>query len=374
MNISCLQENLSSALSFIRSGVGKESGLPILSTILIRTEGKLIYLNTTNLEIAVQCCVRGIIEEDGSIAVPAKTFLDFILLLPKEKIKLKTEGDTTLSISCGTYTTKINGILPDEFPLIHLPQEGKIFHCAQKDFKRALVSSSQAAAQQETRPELHGVYLQVKSEQKKAVCAGTDAYRLSENIFSLSDANCDECSCIIPLRTAQELSRTILSDDDTLCEVGITDTQAYVKTEYVECVSKIIQGTFPDYRSIIPQNFNTKALINREELARAVKATSLFSRGGLNDIACRFFPAENTHGTVMLSSANASVGENTVTLNAELSGGENSITVNYRYLLDGLGHINSDTVLFGVVDTQSPCVIRPVGADDFTYLIMPIRE
>lgn len=374
MNISCLQENLSSALSLVRSGIGKESGLPILSTILIRTEGKLIYLNATNLEIAIQCGVRGKVEEEGSIAIPAKTLSDFISLLPKEKIELKTEGDATLFISCGTYTTKINGILPDEFPLIPFPESGKTFQCMQKDIKNALLSAAQAAAQQETRPELHGVYLSWGGTRKNAVCVGTDAYRLSEMSFSVTNNNQEDSACIIPLRTAQELSRSILADDDVLCEVGMTETQVYVKTENVECISKIVQGAFPDYHSIIPQQFHTKALIGREELGRAVKASSLFSRGGLNDIVCKFIPADDTRGTVVLSSANASVGENTVALQAEMTGGENSITVNYRYLLDGLSHMSSDTVSFGVVDTQSPCVVRPAGKDTFTYLIMPIRE
>lgn len=374
MNISCLQENLAAALSVVRSCVGKESGLPILSHILIRAEGKLIYLNTTNLELAIQSSVRGKVEEEGSIAVPAKTLTDFITLLPKEKIELKIENNTTLSITCGSYTTKILGTIPDEFPLISPPLEGSVITCKQKLLKTALAAAGHAAAQQETRPELHGVYLAGSGAKKEFVCVGTDAYRLSEKNIKLESGDVDEITCIIPLRTVQELSRTILLDDDSSCDIRITDTQFCIKTEIIDCVSKIVQGAFPDYKSIIPQNFHTRAVIDRDALARAVKATSLFSRGGLNDIACRFNPSDGAHGTVTLSSANAGVGENTVTLEAEMTGGENGITLNYRYLLDGLSHIESERVAMGIVDTQSPCVLRPVGKDDFTYLIMPIRE
>ena len=268
----------------------------------------------------------------------------------------------------------IHGIAPDEFPLIPPPTDGKTIHCAQGVIKKALTQAGHAAAQQETRPELHGVYLRWDPEKKSTTCVGTDAYRLAEKSISATSQEQETMSCIIPLRTVQELSRSILSDDEQECIIAITDTQVCIRTEQVECISKIVQGTFPDYHSIIPQNFHTRASIDRGEFHRAVKATSLFSRGGLNDIVCRFEPNDTTHGRVILSSANAAVGENTVSLDAEMTGGENSITLNYRYLLDGLSHIESDEVSMSVVDTQSPCVLRPVGAQDVTYLIMPIRE
>lgn len=372
MNISCLQENLSSSLSLVRAGIGKETGLPILSTILVRAEGKFIYLNTTNLEVAIQCNVRGKVEEEGSIALPAKTFTDLISLLPKEKIELK-KNDTTLEITCGSYHTKIHGMAPDEFPLIPTPQGESVLTCSQKDLKNALAAVGHAASQQETRPELHGVLFQWVKEKNHCVCVGTDAYRLAET-FIRARGNTPDISCIIPLKTVYELSRTLLCDDDIECEICITDTQVSIKTETVECVSKIVQGAFPDYHSIIPQNILTRASLDRDELNRAVKATSLFSRGGLHDVVCHLIPTDGTHGTVTLSSSNASVGENTVTLDAEVTGGENTITLNYRYLLDGLAHIESDVVSFGVVDTQSPCVLRPTGKGELTYLIMPIRE
>lgn len=373
MNISCLQENLTHALSIARAGIGKESGLPILSTILLRAEGKLIYLNTTNLEIAVQCNVRGKVEEEGSIAIPAKTFLDFISLLPKEKIELQTENETLIRISCGSYRTKIHSISSDEFPLIQTPEEGVSIHFRQGVFKKALASAGLAASQQETRPELHGVYLHWNDEKKRGVCVGTDAYRLSEKVWEAQSNQQGDISCIIPLHTVQELSRLILSDDQE-CDVRITDTQMCVTTDTVECISKVVQGMFPDYKSIIPQQFHTRAVLDCNELQRAVKATSLFSRGGLNDVVCHFEPTDSTHGRLILSSTNAAIGENTVSLDAEMTGGKNSITLNYRYLLDGLSHVGTDTVSLSVVDTQSPCVLRPTGKDDYTYLIMPIRE
>jgi len=374
VNISCLQENLALGLQIVRSSIGKDSGLPILSTILIRAEGKFIYLHATNLEIAIQCSVRGKVEEEGSIAIPARTLSDFISLLPKEKIELKTDGDTTLLLTCQTYKTKIQGMVPDEFPLLPPIQEGKKIHCSSKDLKKALSAAAQAAATQETRPELNGVYLWWKKSEKKLYCVGTDAYRLSEKSISCEGDVQEDITNIVPLRTIQELSRTILRDDDGECEILSAENQIIFRTQDVECVSKIVQGLFPDYKSIIPSTFFTKAIIDCGEFSRAVKATSLFSRGGLNDVVCRFEPNDQKHGMVVLSSANSSVGENTVELECELTGGDNGITLNYRYLLDGLSHIETQHVSMGVVDTQNPCVLRPIGDETFMYLIMPIRE
>ncbi len=374
MNISCLQENLSSALQIIRSGIGKDSGLPILSTILIRAEGKLLYLKSTNLEIAIQCNVRGKVDEEGSIAVPAKTFFDFINLLPKEKIDIKTENETTVIISCQKYHTKLFGMLPDEFPLLPPFENGKKITCNAQELKTALSAASQAASIQETRQELNGVYMAYRHQEKKIYCVGTDAYRLSEKIIAAQGDFSQDVSCIIPLRTVQELSRSILDKESPECEIHITENQILFKTETVECISKIVQGVFPDYQSIIPKNFVTKVTLEREEMVRAIKATSLFSKGDTNDVLCTFEPITDEKGHCTLSSANTGVGENMVALDAEFSGKENSITLNYRYVLEGLSHIHSEKASMSVVDTQSPCVLRPVGDETFTYLVMPIRE
>ncbi len=374
MNISCLQENLALGLQIVRSSIGKDSGLPILSMILLRAEGKFIYLHTTNLEIAIQYLVRGKVEEDGSIAIPAKTFSDFISLLPKEKVELRTENDTLLSLVCKNYQTTIHGMAPDEFPLIPSLSEGKRIECTSLDLKGALGAAAQAAATQEIRPELHGVYLWWRAQEKKLYCVGTDAYRLSEKSIPAQGDSQEDITCIVPLRTIQELSRNILRDDGGQCEIVVTENQIMFKMDGCECVSKIVQGSFPDYQSIIPSTFFSKILIDREELVRAVKATSLFSRGGLNDVICHIEPRDQKRGIMTLSSANSGVGENKVTLECELTGGENGITLNFRYLLDGLSHMESEHISIGVVDTQNPCVLRPVGDETFMYLIMPIRE
>ncbi len=374
MNISCLQENLALGLQIVRSSIGKDSGLPILSMILLRTEGKLIYLHTTNLEVAIQYSIRGKVEEEGSIAIPAKTFSDFITLLPKEKIELRTENETLLSLTCKNYQTTIHGMEPDEFPLIPPLSEGRKLTCSSKELKGALIAASQASATQEIRPELHSVYVWWRAQEKKLYCVGTDAYRLSEKSISVTIGPEEDILCIVPLRTVQELSRSILRDDGGQCDIVVTENQIMFKTESCECVSKIVQGVFPDYQSIIPTTFFTKIVIDRDELLRAVKATSLFTKGGLNDVVCRLEPKDQKRGTLILSSSNSSVGENKVTLECEMSGGENGITLNYRYLLDGLSHMESEHISIGVVDTQNPCVLRPVGDESFTYLIMPIRE
>ncbi len=373
MNISCLQENLSAGLSIIRAAVGKDAGLPILSTLLLRAEGKLIYLHATNLEIAIQYNLRGKVEEEGCLAIPAKTFSEFINLLPKEKIELKTEDETNLLVTCKTYRTKIHCMIADDFPLLPPAGDGDTITCASKELKVALGAAAQAAAGQDTRPELHGVYINWKASEKKMYCVGTDAYRLSEKILSCGGPQKD-ISCIIPLRTVQELSRSIIRDEEGDVRIVFTENQIIFRTQDVECVSKVVQGQFPDYHSIIPSSFTTKAVIEREELIRAIKATSLFSRGDLNDVVCRFEPRDDKVGVLILSSSNTTIGENMVTLDVEMSGGENGMTLNYRYLLEGLTHINTDKIHISVVDTQSPCVITPVGGDGFRYLIMPIRE
>ena len=138
-----------------------------------------------------------------------------------------------------------------------------------------------------------------------------------------------------------------------------------------ELVSRLIEGQYPDYQQIIPTSSKTKIVINRQELIRAVKMASLFSKTGINDVNLDFPLGKNL---VVISSVSSQTGENITNLEAVVAGDENSIVVNYRYLLEGLGNIETEMVKIEVIDGNTPCLIRPEQDESYLYIIMPIKQ
>lgn len=377
MKISCLQENLYKGLQIVSHICGRERGLPILSTLLIKTENGLIHLSATNLEIGIHCTIRGRVEEEGMIAVDAKIFTDYIGFLPKEKIEITVSSDQNISLTCQGYTTKMRGMNPEDFPLLPVFEKKTILACNAEELKKGLQSTSIAVTVNESRPEISGLLLQYNKGKQALSLVGTDAYRLAEKhlLVRLQEGENEDFSCILPLRTVQELLRVLGSDagqEDVL--VCIHENQILFIYEHIELVSKIIQGQYPDYKQIIPTQFQTKVLLDVTECVKAVKASSLFSRSELQDIHISIQPKAEGKGDVHIRAENTTIGKHEVVLEGEVKGNENTVALNYRYMLDGLGQSATEKISLEIIDSNNPCIMRPVGKEDYLYLIMPIRE
>lgn len=373
MKISCIKNNLQAGLSITSHLSTKNIQLPILNNVLIVAKNGNLRLTSTNLEIAVSCLVRGKVEEEGEITVPAKLFHDLITLLKSEKINLWSENQV-LYIETDDYKTKINGLSSSEFPLVPSVIAEKFFVVPAEDFHCALSQAVFAVATNESRPELSGVLLRFKTNE--LVLAATDSYRLAEKKIKINNELTDEVSAIIPSRSIQEVYRILsvykdFPESSTDVRISLSENQAVFTFDSVELISRVIEGSFPDYQQIIPQTFQTETKINREDLINAVRTASLFSRSGLFDVALTFDPA----GVVKVAAADTTKGENTAKVGASVVGKENGVTLNYRYLLDGVQSLNTNEILFQMVDGSNPCLLRPVDIENqHLYIIMPIRQ
>jgi len=372
--ISCLQENLQRGLQFVSHVSNKEQHLPILSTILLKTHEGLITLHATNLELGASCSIRGKIEKEGSIAVPAKIFTDYISLLPKEKITIEVHDDYTLHITCHTYSTKILGMNPDEFPLMPNIESPRTLECQSAALKKSLQQTLFTVSANESKQELSGVLFSLTPQLKKLTLVGTDAYRLAETTLILESAPDEDDAFIMPLRSAQEIARTLGVDVSGKAQIEWNDHQISFSCDTYHLISKRIQGTYPDYTQIIPQSFTTKIVLSVYECIKATKTTSLFSKSTLSDIHIKCLTTNRDQGRILLSSSNATCGESNVQLECEVRGDENDITLNYHYFLDGLQALESKKALLTIIDNANPCILKPFEGEGYQYLIMPIRQ
>lgn len=377
MKFACTQENLIQGLNAVGHVTGKNPNLPVLGNVLLKTDGGNLRLSATNLEMAVSTVVRGKTEAEGEYTVPAKLFLDYVALLPQGKVELELieEG---LKVTAEGQDTVMRGTPASEFPLIPKLAKTKGMKMKAEDVRRAIAQCVFAASSSESRPELSGVacFFGGKIGKGKAAFVATDSYRLAERVFTPGE-DPGESKLIVPARAMLEISRILQSYKDELglpddVEWATSENQLVVNYGQTELVSRVIEGSFPDYHQIIPEQFKTTAILDRAEFQKAVRAASLFSRQGLYDVHLEFSPSD---GTVTVRSADQGTGKTAKTVSGEVTGDENKVTVNFRYVGDGLSALTTPKVKLSLNDAMSPMMVLPEGGEEsYRYLVMPIRQ
>lgn len=383
MKFSCTQENLKRGLLATGYVAGKNINLPILNNVLLKIDGTSIQLISTNLEVAVRCAIRGKVDEGGEFTVPSKLFLEYVNLLPDDRIDLET-SETFLKISCRKNSTKIKGIPASEFPLIPSVEGQKTLYLSGSALKRALSQVNFAVSSIESRPELTGALFNINPAFSKGslIIAATDSYRLSEKTVKLQSKGSQPSSShtqalIVPGKTLQELSRilslfSLTELEAAPVEIAVGEGQIAFRFAELELISRLVDGKYPDYRPIIPEKFTTEAVFHKSEMVQAVKGASLFARAGLQDVNFKL----DDDGLVV-SSSEGQMGKNDSTVDAKISGPQNGITLNYRYFLDGLAALETSKARLRVIDAMNPCVLMADGEEEgekLTYIVMPIKQ
>ncbi len=368
MKLSCTQENLSRGIQFTSHLAGKNTSLPILNNLLLRATAAGCELLSTNLEMGVKCFVRGKVEEEGEITVPARLLSDYVTLLPHQKVDLSSSG-SELKIQCENFHTVLKGQPTEEFPVLPDVQNGNQFHLNAGELKSAVAETAFAVAFDETRPEISGVFLRFSGNQ--LICAATDSYRLAERKIAITQSPAQEGKVIVPGRAWQELLRLLPDVAENDVRVEVTENQIVFYVDDIQFVSRLIEGHYPDYEQIIPKSATATMTISRDELIKTIKTASLFSKSGINDVVLDLQPENKT---CIVSSSNAQIGENTITLHPEMTGAALSIVFNHRYLLDGLLNMPTSDIQLQFVDHSSPGLIKPVDSEGYVYIVMPIKQ
>ncbi len=382
MELTCTQENLNKALSVIGRVVNKNTTLPILDNVLIETEKGRLKLSSTNLEMGVNCWIGGKIIKEGKVTIPTRLFSSFISGLPNQNIEIRQVGES-LKLSCGSYRTEIKGLSAEEFPLIPEIKAESIVEVKNSLIKEALVQVLSSVSLSESRPEITGVFMDFSQlDKKKLVLAATDSYRLAERSIDLDGTKInkewlnllgEKKSLIVPRNTAQELSR-ILDNSDGELKIVLSENQILFDCDGVNLISRLIEGQYPDYQQIIPTTFKNEAIVDNNELQKAIKISSLFSDLKTNSV---FLKVDEKSKTVEIKAETGEVGKSSSKIAAQIKGEKVEIVFNHRYLVDGLNSVNAEGVSLKMNDSSSPVILSAAdgkeGKKDFLYLIMPIR-
>jgi DNA polymerase-3 subunit beta len=371
MKLSCLQENLSKGLSNVGRAVATTTTLPITKNVLLATDDARLKLVATNLEMAISCWIGAKVEAEGSITLPARLLTEFIGSLPNERVDL-TLNQRTLQLKSGRFEAKINGIEAGDFPPIPQVADGISTKIEAEVLHQAITQVSFAAATEESRPVLTGVHMEF--DESKLILAAADGFRLAVYTAATLEAVKEKTAVIVPARALNELNR-FLADGEEQIEITVNKqkSQALFKLKNIEMVSQLIQGNFPNYSQLIPQSYESRAVIEVADFLRATRMASVFARDGSGIVRLIVSPGgEATSGKIAISARAEEIGENVGEIDAMIDGGAAKIAFNARYLTDVLSVLRQKQVALETTTPSSPGVIRPMGIDNYVHVVMPM--
>ena len=375
MKLSCLQENLSKGLAVVSRAVATRSTLPVTQNVLISTDQSRLKLSATNLEIAITTWIGASIEDEGAITLPARILTEFVNTLEGDKIDFSLpEGNGILNISSGRSKATINGIDAEEFPPIPTVLDGIRAVINAGVLKKAISRVAFAAATEESRPVLTGVELKIEGNDFSLAAA--DGFRRAVQIDKFTEPIDGNIEVIVPARTMNELNR-LVSDDSEEIEVVMTPTRGQIlfRSGDIEIVSQLLQGNFPNYQQLLPEEHSTRSIFDTNALQRAVRSASIFARDGSNIVRMQLVPPseDDDNGKALISARSEEVGDNEDVVDAEsLEGEESKIAFNSRYLMDVLAVLDKGNVVLETTTASSPGVFKPVEDDGYTHVVMPM--
>lgn len=366
MRIECVKEKLSQAVSKVEKMTGKNLNLAVLSCVFLKTEKNSLLLRATNLDIGIEIEIPAKVHKEGSVAISGSILNSLLSSIKNEKNITLEVVDNNLLIKTNTLSTVIKSQSPDDFPNLPSVPKEKGVKINPKLFVKGLRSVWYAASNSLVKPELSSVY--VYSTDDHLVFVSTDSFRLAEKKIKHKESK-DFPSLIIPSKNINDIIKTIEDVEEDIDVLFDKNQIALVGTN-LYLVSRVIDGTFPDYGQIIPKNQSTEVIALKEDVVEAIKTSNIFSdkQSQLNirvSIQDKLF---------QIKTRNNDVGEYTQKIDASVTGDSLDVNFNHRYIADCFQSIDSDSINFSFNGPTKPLVIRNVSDKTFLYLVMPMNK
>ncbi len=380
MKANVQQEILWEGIQTVSRIVPSKATLPIISNLLLKAEGNELIVRATDLDISISTRFEADITEEGSIAVPARTFSDITRKLFPGPLSLSSQ-ENKLEIASGPeenqthrFTSTILGMSPDEFPELPDYTEGNVVHPDGESLRMMVEKTELAVSLDETRPVLNGIFTNIKEQDMTMVA--TDGHRLARIIKTLPEPMDSEIGVIIPAKALSHLGRLLqstsrYSEEDPLKRFIIGENHVVFELERTVLFSRVIEGPYPDFEQVIPKSSERKMIAEVDEVIPALERVSTFSSSDTHQI-CFAISKERLD----ISASGSERGEAEENIKVDYDGDDFRIGYNASYLLEILRRMDSDEVIFEFNTPVSAGLVKPVNqpeGQDYLCLIMPLR-
>jgi DNA polymerase-3 subunit beta len=364
MKITISRSELLTALSVVGRGMSARSTLPILSGILFSASEGSVVLQATDLEVSVRHHSPALVENEGQVVLPGKLLTDIVRSLPEAAVTIETEGEIAL-VRCQHSSFTVKKLNPADFPKFPEVSVDKKIVLASGTLVSMVKQVTRAVSRDETRATLTGVLFAVEGPTVRMVA--TDSYRLAVRELVLEKVAGEDVEVVIPGKALEEVSKLVGDIDEV--SIGVSENQIVFEFGDTTFVTRRIEGTFPNYKQLIPKEAVTNAVVSAEEFTSAVKRVSLMA---LHNTPLKI-GISVADQTLSLSATTQDVGDASEDLLVKAEGEDVEIAFNHAFLMDGLNSAPAETLRLEVLSALKPGVLRTVGDEGFLYLLMPVR-
>ena len=363
MIIICNKQKLQDGISICQKAITGKSTMPILEGIYINATKEGITLIGSDIDVCIETKVDADVLEEGKVVIDSKIFGEIIRKLPNSDVRIEIIQDDTVQITCEKSVFNVVFMNADEFPSIPKLDIAKELKVSQSILKNMIKSTSFAIAQDETRPILQGILFEVK--EKKLNLVALDGYRMAIKTEYLD--NDFDIEVVIPGKTLNEVSK-ILEDIESIVNITFTNNHILFDLGETKIISRLLEGKYVNYLSLLPQEHKLLINVNRQELQNGIERASLMAKEGNSNLV----KLEMNEESIIITS-NSQLGEVREEVTANMQGDPIQIAFNSRYIIDVLKNMEDDNVQIEMTSSVSPCVIKGKEAESYKYLVLPVR-
>ena len=368
MKFVCYKDKIMKALNSVVKGVASKTTMPILEGILIQTNDNEIKLTTYDLELGIEYKMECDVQEQGSIVVNATMFTEIIRKLPDSEINISLNEKNLLTIDCEGALYKLATMNPDEFPELPKIEVENSVTLEQSALKNMIRKTIFAVSQEETRPIFTGCLFEINNNKLNIVAI--DGFRLALRTINIP-VPVNDFKAVIPAKTLNEVNK-ILTDTFDSIKIGVSKNQAVFEMENCKVVTRILDGEFLNYSTVIPTTWQTRIRVERESLLNSFERISLIASSIIEKE--KKYPVKVTVdiGKLTISCTNQT-GDAKEEVFISTEGQNLEVGFNPRYFLDSLKAIDENEVYIEFGSNVSPCLIKSIENNDYVYMILPIR-
>lgn len=367
MHITFSKANLQKAINVLQKVSQNKTSSNLPGAIYMTTKNGQVELQGNDFELGIRLTIDGDIKEPGTLVVGSRYFQELIRKLPGDTIELyKPEDGNSLTITSGSSEFNLVTLHPDDFSLVEQIHDQDHVNIDSFAMKELIDLTNYAAATDEDRPVFTGALLEIKENEVTMVA--TDTHRMAVKKITIDEPATTPMRAIIPTKTLAEVSRLLPTDNPAMINIIWNRTQIVFNFESIYIISRLIEGTYPEYEKVIPSQFDSSAVIDRREFAGAVDRVSLLAK----DISYNVIRYDWAESNVTLSTQNTEIGMAKEDVAVEFKGTPFTISFNGRYISDILRHSTGDNIhLF--LKQNGPVVIRQDNNPNYTYVVTPVR-
>ena len=356
------------SLQRIQGIVEKRNTMPILSNVLIETTDKKVNIMATDLEVFIKDSVEADIKKEGAVTVNARKLFEIVKELPDENVDVSVNKDSKVTIKGGKAKFNIMGLSSRDFPVFPAIDESKLEDIHKEVLKEMVDKTSFAVSMDETRYNINGFLLE--REGSKVRMVATDGHRLAlvEKNDDLGLGVQGNKSVLLPRKGMMEIRKLLEEESKLGFKISITEKSAAMKKDDTLINIRLLEGEFPDYKKVIPENNDKTVMVNRNGLLASLKRVSILSADKIKGVNFKF-----SKDSLNLNSSNPDIGDATEELSTKYTESDVEIAFNASYMIDMLEAIDDESIEIKLKDSLSPGMLGSSKAGDYTYIIMPMR-